>query len=397
MNIHEMIFRFNEIVANSTYFLNNSQKQVDTATILHYLNEAQKIVFKQRYLSQGLNSLRVIDNNLNDLSTLLETKQLTFYSSTHYNKGRIVLFPENTAFPIKLIAEVSRNISSPVTEKIPCNLINYQIIDRYLITSYNSPIILRPVFVLQTDDAGVNFGFYILNIKWQDHVLSQTDTPEYSINTIFNFNWTNYIDYVIEESDIIQPVYEFNWNNFIDVAIEDIQILTKTLDFNWNNFVYLQVEDSEQIEKSVFYKWDSYVDVETNENYAQNELIKLNNIWDNYIYVEQENSLQSFIKFNWNEFVNIETEILSNEFYTFNWINLIDQEIEEEYKKIDFYWHNYIETQLENLISSDYTFNWVSYVESEQWRLNIYNYNWANFVNVEIEVNEDILDPYLPN
>lgn len=361
MTSQQMIKLFQEILAVTAKEIGIAYTQVDTDTILNYLNEAQQKLFYEKYLSGGLQAaLFSINQNLQELDKLVVTKTATLFgASSVYNKAYILRLEDNAVFPIKVIATATNTVVGNSSSKVPCNVINYQTIDRYLTNSFNIPIILKPVYLFNYGGTELDFSLAdILSFVWSNPIISQTTEENSDASQELLFTWSNPILTQIDSNNFEQLLLQFVWSNTIASQIEGS--VEEVLQFVWSNSIPTQIENTsgEELE----FVWTNPIQTQVSDDSIQ--AIELDFAWSVPIIVQVEDvTLETLLDFTWT--VPILTQVEEPDFIglDFEWANLIWAETEDiniEYTdNLNFVWSNPINVQSEERLPIELlTFIW---------------------------------------
>ena len=352
MTSQQMIKLFQEILAVTAKEIGIAYTQVDTDTILNYLNEAQQKLFYEKYLSGGLQAaLFSINQNLQELDKLVVTKTATLFgASSVYNKAYILRLEDNAVFPIKVIATTSTVVGNS-SSKVPCNVINYQTIDRYLTNSFNIPIILKPVYLFNYGGTELDFSLAdILSFVWSNPIISQTTEENSDASQELLFTWSNPILTQIDSNNFEQLLLQFVWSNTISSQMEGS--VEEVLQFVWSNSTPTQIENTsgEELE----FVWTDPIQTQVSDDSIQT--IELDFAWSAPIIVQVENvTLETLLDFTWT--APILTQVEEPDFIglDFEWSSLIWSETEDinmEYTdNLNFVWSNPINVQSEERLS----------------------------------------------
>lgn len=349
MTSQQMIKLFQEILAVTAKEIGIAYTQVDTDTILNYLNEAQQKLFYEKYLSGGLQTaLSSINQNIQELNKLIVTKSATLSgASSVYNKAYILNLEDNAVFPIKVIATATNTIIGNTSSKLPCNVINYQSIDRYLTNGYNIPIILKPVYLFNYGGTEINFSLTdILSFVWSNPVISQTTEENSNNSQEISFIWSNSILTQIDSTNFGETLLQFNWSNSITQQISDIESQNVSLDFIWNNPINSQIEDS--IEEILEFVWSDNISTQIED--VSIEVLYF--VWSDIIQTQiEDNTLETLLNFTWTAPILTQVE-------------------EPDFIGLDFEWSGLLWAETED-INMDYTSN--------------LNFVWSDLINVQSE------------
>ena len=353
MTSQQMIKLFQEILAVTAKEIGIAYTQVDTDTILNYLNEAQQKLFYEKYLSGGLQAaLFSINQNLQELDKLVVTKTATLFgASSVYNKAYILRLEDNAVFPIKVIATATNTVVGNSSSKVPCNVINYQTIDRYLTNSFNIPIILKPVYLFNYGGTELDFSLAdILSFVWSNPIISQTTEENSDASQELLFTWSNPILTQIDSNNFEQLLLQFTWSNPIASQIEGS--VEEVLQFVWSNSIPTQIENTsgEELE----FVWTNPIQTQVSDDSIQ--ATELEFAWSAPIIVQVEDvTLETLLDFTWT--APILTQVEEPDFIglDFEWSSLIWAETEDinmEYtNNLNFAWSNPINVQSEERLS----------------------------------------------
>lgn len=371
MTSQQMIKLFQEILAVTAKEIGIAYTQVDTDTILNYLNEAQQKLFYEKYLSGGLQAaLFSINQNLQELDKLVVTKTATLFgASSVYNKAYILRLEDNAVFPIKVIATATNTVAGNSSSKVPCNVINYQTIDRYLTNSFNIPIILKPVYLFNYGGTELDFSLAdILSFVWSNPIISQTTEENSDASQELLFTWSNPILTQIDSNNFEQLFLQFIWSNPITQQVSDIESQNTVLQFVWNNTIASQIEGS--VEEVLQFIWSNSTPTQI-ENISGEEL---EFVWTNPIQTQvSDDSIQTIeLEFAWSAPIIVQVEDVTLEtLLDFTWTAPILTQVEEpDFIGLDFEWANLILAETED-INMEYT--------------DSLNFVWSNPINVQSE------------
>lgn len=351
MTSQQMIKLFQEILAVTAKEIGIAYTQVDTDTILNYLNEAQQKLFYEKYLSGGLQAaLFSINQNLQELDKLVVTKTATLFgASSVYNKAYILRLEDNAVFPIKVIATATNTVVGNSSSKVPCNVINYQTIDRYLTNSFNIPIILKPVYLFNYGGTELDFSLAdILSFVWSNPIISQTTEENSDASQELLFTWSSPILTQIDSNNFEQLLLQFIWSNPITQQVSDTESQNTVLQFVWSNSTPTQIENTsgEELE----FVWTNPIQTQVSDDSIQT--IELDFAWSAPIIVQLEDvTLETLLDFTWT--APILTQVEEPDFIglDFEWSSLIWAETEDinmEYTdNLNFVWSNPINVQSE--------------------------------------------------
>ena len=358
MTSQQMIKLFQEILAVTAKEIGIAYTQVDTDTILNYLNEAQQKLFYEKYLSGGLQTaLSSVNQNIQELNKLIVTKSAALSGvSSVYNKAYILNLEDNAVFPIKVIATATNTIIGNTPSKLPCNVINYQSIDRYLTNGYNIPIILKPVYLFNYGGTEIDFSLTdILSFVWSNPVISQTTEENSNNSQEISFIWDNFILTQIDSTNFGETLLQFNWSNYVIQQLNDIESQSILLDFVWSGSINSQIEDS--VEEILEFTWSNNIITQIEDTNIE----VLHFIWSDSIQTQVEDVVLETLSFNWSSPIYTQSESLDTTILEFVWSDNIKTQISEEYLEtsLEFIWTNPITTQIEdNTLETLLNFTW---------------------------------------
>lgn len=402
MNTQQMLYRFQEINDTSAKLLGREYQFIDTETMLHYLNMAQERIFKERYLSNGVNSIIAINNSLNELNKLVKTVPATIHGkSTIYKEAYILKVSNECAFPIKVLASSVNTVLGVTSSSLPCTILDYNKIDRFLTNEYNAPILLRPLYTFNYGGAEIDFSFdsNVYTFDWNDRIFTQTLDTNVAFSS-YEFIWDNLINSQIIAEENNLTMYVFDWNSTIKVQVQNIN--EELFTFNWENTInvqYIPKEDSvfifiwnnlvnnqELYSLDVFeFIWEDIVNNQI-EGYTDNNYLFL---WNDLVKTQflQDNILSTIFEFVWESIVKNQVED-SNLYttYEFNWDDIIQTVLDEEYlsTEFEFMWESPVKTRTEQLIADMFTFIWNDRVLNQFMYTTGYNYLWKDVVPIQI-------------
>ena len=359
MTSQQMIKLFQEILAVTAKEIGIAYTQVDTDTILNYLNEAQQKLFYEKYLSGGLQAaLFSINQNLQELDKLVVTKTATLFgASSVYNKAYILRLEDNAVFPIKVIATATNTVVGSSSSKVPCNVINYQTIDRYLTNSFNIPIILKPVYLFNYGGTELDFSLAdIFSFVWSNPIISQTTEENSDASQELLFTWGNPILTQLDTTEIDSTSLQFIWNSPITQQVSDIESQNTVLQFVWGNSIITQVEDT--IFEEVNFIWSNSIATQI-ENTSIEEL---EFIWSNPIQTQAEDIVLETTDFSWSNSVQVQIEDIDIITLDFTWTSPIQTQVSDDSIQtieLEFAWSNTITSQVsEESLELSLDFTW---------------------------------------
>lgn len=235
MTTSEMLYRFNEINDTVSKLHGLEVRDVDTETILHYLNIAQNKLFRERYLSEGINSTVKISKLADELGSLLTTETATIEGdSTAYPKGKILQLPEDCALPIKISVTGTHQMLGSTSGIFTADITDFSEINKYITTGFNIPIILRPKYVVSYGGTEIDFQSEEISLifEWSDTVdIQTTETNDYKIT----FEW---LDLVNVQSDEVEKFkITFEWSDLVNVQTDEIS----SFKIEWSDLIPVQV------------------------------------------------------------------------------------------------------------------------------------------------------------
>lgn len=411
MTSQQMIKLFQEILAVTAKEIGIAYTQVDTDTILNYLNEAQQKLFYEKYLSGGLQAaLFSINQNLQELDKLVVTKTATLFgASSVYNKAYILRLEDNAVFPIKVIATATNTVVGNSSSKVPCNVINYQTIDRYLTNSFNIPIILKPVYLFNYGGTELDFSLAdILSFVWSNPIISQTTEENSDASQELLFTWSNPIFTQLDTTEIDSTSLQFIWNSPITQQVSDIESQNTVLQFIWSNTIASQIEGS--VEEVLQFIWSNSTPTQIENTRGE----ELEFVWTNPIQTQVEDIVLETIDFSWSNSVQVQIEDIDIITLDFSWSAPIQTQVSDDSIQtieLDFAWSAPIIVQvedvtLETLLDFTWTapiltqveepdfigldFEWSSLIWAETEDINMeytdnLNFAWSNPINVQSE------------
>lgn len=421
MTSSQMIKLFQETLAVVAKDMGIIYSQVDSDTILNYLNEAQLKLFYEKYLNGGIDSaLFSISQNIQELNKLIVTKDATLKgTSSVYNKSYILSIEDNAVFPIKVLASLTNSIIGNTTSRVPCNLVSYNKIDRYLTNNYNIPIILKPVYLFNYGGTEIDFSLsdtYLFT--WGDLVISQIQESLANLSYDLFFTWDNSIitqensinkyisilEFLWDSVELSQQNKEFNssisfvWGDLLNV--ENIETSYQYLNFLWDNNI---VQQSTELNKeSISFIWDNIILYSNTKEYDENIIFSWNDlvlsseqdsfnesilfVWDDIVLYSSLESSIIDMNFSWSNVVLSSSLELNNEPISFSWDNIVlSSAINEFSENTSFIWNNLIQTEILEDFITYLDFEWKGNIlvqELEGYSINLY-YEWGGLSTVE--------------
>lgn len=239
MTTSEMLYRFNEINDAVSKLHSLEVRDVDTETILHYLNIAQNKLFRERYLSEGINSTVKISKLADELGFLLTTEIATIEGdSTAYPKGKILQLPEDCALPIKISVTGVHQMLGETPGIFTADITDFSEITKYITNNFNAPIILRPKYVVSYGGTEIDFQSEELSFifAWSDTVdIQTTETNDYKII----FEWSDLVSVQTTETDNYKIT--FAWSDLVNVQSNEVEKFKIT--FEWSDLVNVQTDE----------------------------------------------------------------------------------------------------------------------------------------------------------
>lgn len=239
MTTSEMLYRFNEINDTVSKLHGLEVRDVDTETILHYLNIAQNKLFRERYLSKGIDSTVKISKLADELGSLLTTETATIEGdSTAYPKGKILQLPEDCALPIKISVTGTHQMLGETPGIFTADITDFSEINKYITTGFNIPIILRPKYVVSYGGAEIDFQSEEISLifEWSDTVdIQTTETNDYKII----FEWSDLVNVQSNEVEKFKIIFE--WLDLIPVQTDEVERFKIT--FEWLDLVNIQTDE----------------------------------------------------------------------------------------------------------------------------------------------------------
>lgn len=163
MTSREMVAEFQRLVIQSdpTFFTSN---RMDVYFIYQFLNTAQNLIFKERYIpsSIALENIIIISRNIEEVKHLIKTSEAYYnglensiVENESYKKSFLVECKVNDyAHYINSFTELEREQVFPSEENdtilVENNLITHNDVNRYLTTSIHTPIIRKPGILINT-------------------------------------------------------------------------------------------------------------------------------------------------------------------------------------------------------------------------------------------------------
>jgi hypothetical protein len=383
MNTQDMLYRFQEINETFSKTLGKENSLIDTDTMLHYLNMAQERLFKEKYLSAGIDSVVTINRGLNELNKLVKTAPATIKGkSTIYKEAYILRMPDECVFPIKVLAGTVNTITGGNSTTLPSNLISYYNIDRFLTNEYNAPILLRPVYLFNYGGSEVDFSYdtdkYIF--LWESLVITQisSNLVQLSDSNSINYYWKDLVNVLLDKEDVDTHVYTFNWS---DTTLSQTTVnLEQEYEINWVDIINTQTESITNT--TYLFEWLNLTDTQSVQNVEYSYLFN----WETPINTQQDNIIQTNFIFNWGNLTESQTVSAVNEVFLFSWSDLYETqsaiEIEISY---NFEWNNYINSESEEAVDSNYIFEWDNTVisQTEYFKEALYIFEWSTPLNTE--------------
>lgn len=158
MTSREMVAEFQRLIIQSDPSLMDYGR-LDVFLIYQFLNTAQDIIFKERYISSpnSLQNIEIINANIEEVKHLIKYIKIDNIDTVPnelYNKSYIINIndPEYAHY-IQSFTSLVRNIVFPTNNEIVVEniLINYKDFNRYLTTSFHVPIIRKPGILIEND------------------------------------------------------------------------------------------------------------------------------------------------------------------------------------------------------------------------------------------------------
>ncbi len=235
MTTSEMLYRFNEINDAVSKLHGLEVRDVDTETILHYLNIAQNKLFRERYLSEGVNSTVKISKLADELGSLLTTETATIEGdSTVYPKGKILQLPEDCALPIKISVTGVHQMLGATPGIFTADITDFSEINKYITNNFNAPIILRPKYVVSYGGTEIDFQSEEVSLifVWSDTVdIQTTETDDYKIT----FAWSDLVN--VQSDEVEKFTITFEWSDLVLVQTDEIA----SFEIEWSDLIPVQV------------------------------------------------------------------------------------------------------------------------------------------------------------
>lgn len=175
MTSREMIAEFQRLVIQSDPTLFDVNR-MDVYIIYQFLNTAQNLVFKERYIpsSNILENIVIITRNLEEIKHLIRTAEAQYNQVENYiveNEDYkisylVKLTINNYAHYVNSFTELERQEVFPTeinnSTLIENTLITYTDINRYLTTSFHSPIIRKPgILISKYSNSSIEFILFV--------------------------------------------------------------------------------------------------------------------------------------------------------------------------------------------------------------------------------------------
>lgn len=154
MTSTEQVILFYDILENSNPLFRTTEERPITDVVFQYLNEAQIILFNNRYLPGNmLENITAIKSFKNELKSLLITTTPTLSTGNRYANSKTTPWSTEMAFVDGTI-DITRS-GYPIATEVKVDLVPILdiYVNRYLTNHTNKPIILQPVvFVDKSED-----------------------------------------------------------------------------------------------------------------------------------------------------------------------------------------------------------------------------------------------------
>ena len=154
MLIKEQVILFYDILENSNPLFRTTEERPITDVVFQYLNEAQIILFNNRYLPGNmLENINAIKSFKNELKSLLTTTTPTLSTGNRYANSKTTPWSTEMTF-VDGTVDITRN-GYPTATAVKVDLVPILdiYVNKYLTNHTNKPIILQPVvFVDKSED-----------------------------------------------------------------------------------------------------------------------------------------------------------------------------------------------------------------------------------------------------
>ena len=154
MTSTEQVILFYDILENSNPLFRTTEERPITDVVFQYLNEAQIILFNNRYLPGNmLENINAIKSFKNELKSLLTTTTPTLSTGNRYANSKTTPWSTEMTF-VDGTVDITRN-GYPTATAVKVDLVPILdiYVNRYLTNHTNKPIILQPVvFVDKSED-----------------------------------------------------------------------------------------------------------------------------------------------------------------------------------------------------------------------------------------------------
>lgn len=146
MTSTEQVILFYDILENSNPLFRTTEERPITDVVFQYLNEAQIILFNNRYLPGNmLENINTIKSFKNELKSLLTTTTPTLSTGNRYDYSKTTPWSTEMTFVDGTI-NITRS-GYPIASTVKVDLVPILdiYVNRYLTNHTNKPIILQPV------------------------------------------------------------------------------------------------------------------------------------------------------------------------------------------------------------------------------------------------------------
>ena len=154
MLIKDQVILFYDILENSNPLFRTTGERPITDVVFQYLNEAQIILFNNRYLPGNmLENINAIKSFKNELKSLLTTTTPILSTGNRYANSKTTPWSTEMTF-VDGTVDITRN-GYPTATAVKVDLVPILdiYVNRYLTNHTNKPIILQPVvFVDKSED-----------------------------------------------------------------------------------------------------------------------------------------------------------------------------------------------------------------------------------------------------